>query len=151
MAWDSSLVNGKRPENPTLAGLVSSARGLHSDKQPKRETSAARHHALTERFSLALNVPFSIGQATRLYPDRKYHTSSVSGIGDIHLVGSAWLWDPLNGDRVNGGDLARYLVFMGYTHRFQADGRPSKNRKRRGMAAWTCPSRAQTLDHREWR
>ncbi len=63
--------------------------------------TASVNYALTERFSVALNIPFSTGEETRLYPDRKYHTSSASGIGDIHLVGSAWLWDPLNVPRGN--------------------------------------------------
>src|SRR5258705_4317123 len=51
-------------------------------------------HAVTERVTLSLHMPWSTGKATRLYPDGKRHTSSASGLGDIHLVATRWMSDP---------------------------------------------------------
>jgi len=58
-------------------------------------------YAITERFALSLDVPWSTGSVSRLYPDGKRHTTAASGLGDMHLAGTVWIWDPLNVPRGN--------------------------------------------------
>lgn len=58
-------------------------------------------YAITERLTASLYVPYSTGKTTRGYADGKQHANSASGIGDISLVGSAWLWYPLDMPRGN--------------------------------------------------
>lgn len=60
-------------------------------------------YAITERFALSLHVPWSTGKTSRLYADGKRHTTAASGIGDMHIVGTVWVWDPLN---IPGGNIA---------------------------------------------
>ncbi|MCB0656094.1 MAG: transporter [Saprospiraceae bacterium] len=61
-------------------------------------------YGLTNRFSLGLNLPVSHFDRSSLYehygnsessnPSRsRFHTQS-SGIGDLRLTGTTWLWDP---------------------------------------------------------
>src|SRR5687767_2791120 len=57
--------------------------------------------AITERIGLSVHIPWSTGSVSRLYSDGKTHSNSASGPGDIHLVGSTWVWDPLNVPRGN--------------------------------------------------
>ncbi len=53
-------------------------------------------YGLTSRFSMALTVPFISGRAELAYPDQLRHSNSQIGIGDINLVGSLWLMNPVN-------------------------------------------------------
>lgn len=57
-------------------------------------------YGLTRKLSLALTVPFSSGSHSRFYGDSARHSVSASGLGDINLVASQWLWDPM--DHGNG-------------------------------------------------
>ncbi|PYP15569.1 MAG: hypothetical protein DMD52_09850 [Gemmatimonadetes bacterium] len=51
--------------------------------------------AVTERFNLALTVPFISGRfSAKIWPDGLRHTQSSSGAGDVSLVGSVWLQNP---------------------------------------------------------
>ena len=51
-------------------------------------------YAVTGRFTLRLGVPFSTGSLTRVWPDSASHRESATGLGDVNLVGEAWLLDP---------------------------------------------------------
>jgi hypothetical protein len=51
-------------------------------------------YAATDRFSLRLTVPISRGSQSRFYPDTVRHVARAGGIGDIGLVGTAWLRNP---------------------------------------------------------
>jgi hypothetical protein len=51
-------------------------------------------YAPTERLQLHLGIPFSRGSQTTIWPDKVSHTQSVSGIGDLSVVGEGWLLSP---------------------------------------------------------
>jgi hypothetical protein len=48
-------------------------------------------YAATDRFSLRLTVPVSQGSQSRFYADTARHVVHAGGIGDVGLVGTAWL------------------------------------------------------------
>lgn len=50
--------------------------------------------ALTDRISVRFTLPISYGSNSRFYPDTVRHLAQAGGIGDIGLVGAAWLWNP---------------------------------------------------------
>ena len=51
--------------------------------------------AVTERFNVTLSVPFVSGRfSAKIWPDGIRHTQTSSGLGDLSLVGSAWLFNP---------------------------------------------------------
>lgn len=51
-------------------------------------------YAPTERLQLHLGIPFSRGSSTAIWPDKVSHTQSVTGIGDISVIGEGWLLSP---------------------------------------------------------
>ena len=51
-------------------------------------------YAPTERLQLHLSIPFSGGSATGMWPDKAKHTQSVTGIGDVSVLGESWLLSP---------------------------------------------------------
>ena len=51
-------------------------------------------YAPTERYQIHVGVPFSRGSSTSIWPDKLSHTQSVSGIGDISVLGEGWLLSP---------------------------------------------------------
>jgi hypothetical protein len=51
-------------------------------------------YAPTERYVFHLGIPVSRGSQTSIWPDRLSHTQSVSGIGDISVLGEGWLLSP---------------------------------------------------------
>ncbi len=57
-------------------------------------------YAATDRFSVRLTVPISYGSQSRFYADTARHIARAGGIGDIGLVGTAWLLNP--GTHANG-------------------------------------------------
>lgn len=58
-------------------------------------------YGLSDRVGLTLTVPFSHGTHSRYYDDLQRHKVRGVGLGDISLVGSAWLLDPGNHERGN--------------------------------------------------
>jgi hypothetical protein len=57
-------------------------------------------YGVSDRVSLTLTLPFSYGSHSRFYADSLRHEVSAIGLGDISLVGNAWLRDPA--DHPNG-------------------------------------------------
>lgn len=53
-------------------------------------------YGVNDRTSLQLTLPFSYGTHSRIYGenDGNRHKVASGGLGDINLVGTAWLWDP---------------------------------------------------------
>jgi hypothetical protein len=58
-------------------------------------------YGITNRTSLTLTLPFSYGTHSRVYDDLARHKVSAFGLGDVSLVGSAWLLDPSLHDQGN--------------------------------------------------
>ena len=52
-------------------------------------------YGVSERLSLQLTVPTASGSNSRIHPDGNRHVTKGSGIGDVNLVGTMWLLDPL--------------------------------------------------------
>ena len=51
-------------------------------------------YALTRRFSVSLNLPFTDAKASLIHADNLRHSIHAGGLGDLRLVGNAWLWEP---------------------------------------------------------
>ena len=51
-------------------------------------------YAATDRYTLSLTVPLLHGMQSRFYADTARHAAQAFGLGDISLVGSAWLLNP---------------------------------------------------------
>lgn len=58
-------------------------------------------YGVTSRVSVALTLPFAHGAQTRWYVDSVSHTVAAGGLGDINLVGTMWLRDPVAGPSGN--------------------------------------------------
>ena len=52
-------------------------------------------YAATDRIGIRLTVPYSDGSQSRLYGDLLRHKVQADGIGDVSVVTSIWLSDPL--------------------------------------------------------
>ena len=57
-------------------------------------------YAVTDRFGVRLTVPVVWGSNSRFYADTARHVARAVGIGDVALVGTAWLLNPRT--HVNG-------------------------------------------------
>jgi len=51
-------------------------------------------YALSDRFRVRLSMPFSSGSFSRKWADSARHTITASGVGDVSLMGEAWLFSP---------------------------------------------------------
>jgi hypothetical protein len=92
-------------------------RYLYSDKvfigteeQPQLYDLGGRHaihsidlnasYALTDRLALSLTLPFLQDSFSNIHGDGQRHSGSSSGLGDLRLVGSTWVFKPA--DHPNG-------------------------------------------------
>jgi len=51
-------------------------------------------YAFNDRFRMHLSVPVSNGYTSHFFPDKSIHTQSVTGLGDVSLLGEAWMLTP---------------------------------------------------------
>jgi len=51
-------------------------------------------YSINDRYRVRLSVPVSSGSVSRMWPDRVIHTQSATGIGDVNVVGEAWILTP---------------------------------------------------------
>jgi hypothetical protein len=59
-------------------------------------TVAARvEYAITDRVEVAIGIPFTSGSESREMDDGLRHAVSATGLGDVAVVSSAWLFDPI--------------------------------------------------------
>ncbi len=58
-------------------------------------------YAVNDRVSLTLNVPWTTGSFSRVWPDKVRHGYDVSGLGDVNVRASTWLWDQNSNPRGN--------------------------------------------------
>ena len=83
-------------------------------------------YAATDRYTLSLTVPLLHGMQSRFYADTARHAAQAFGLGDISLVGSAWLLDPgthLKGNVALGVGVKAPTGSNRYTDNFfRADG-----------------------------
>ncbi|HEX3236260.1 MAG TPA: hypothetical protein VHR41_18865, partial [Gemmatimonadales bacterium] len=53
-------------------------------------------YGVSRRLSVRLTVPVTTGTSSRLYEDLVRHETSATGVGDVNLLGSYWMLDPLS-------------------------------------------------------
>ena len=58
-------------------------------------------YAPNDRYRVRLSVPLSTGSFSRIWPDGTHHEQTATGIGDVSLVGDAWLLSPRTHERGN--------------------------------------------------
>jgi hypothetical protein len=51
-------------------------------------------YSINDRYRVRVSVPVSTGSVTRMWPDKALHTQSASGLGDVSVMGEAWLLTP---------------------------------------------------------
>jgi hypothetical protein len=51
-------------------------------------------YAFSDRYRLRLSVPVNTGSLTRIWPDKLKHEQTATGIGDVSLMGEAWVLEP---------------------------------------------------------
>lgn len=52
-------------------------------------------YAITDRFQIAVGVPFATGTESREEDDHQRHAAHSTGFGDAAVIGSAWLFNPI--------------------------------------------------------
>lgn len=58
-------------------------------------------YSIDERFRVRLSVPVSTASFSRVWPDRVRHEQIATGIGDVSLMGEAWILTPRTHARGN--------------------------------------------------
>ena len=58
-------------------------------------------YSLSDRYRVRLSVPVSTGSLSRIWPDRSHREQTATGIGDISVLGEAWLLSPRTHERGN--------------------------------------------------
>jgi hypothetical protein len=58
-------------------------------------------YGVSRRLSVRVTVPVSTGTNSRIHPDMLRHETSAAGVGDLNLLGSYWLLDPLSSPEGN--------------------------------------------------
>jgi hypothetical protein len=51
-------------------------------------------YAFSDRYRLRVSVPVSVGSVARIWPDGVKHEQTATGIGDVSLIGEAWMFAP---------------------------------------------------------
>jgi hypothetical protein len=75
-------------ENPALApGGQSPVFSIHT-------IVANVAYAFRDRYRAHISVPVSFGSLTRTWPDKEKHEQNANGIGDVSIMGEAWLLAP---------------------------------------------------------
>lgn len=91
--------------------------------QPIRITNhtidAGFTYAATDRISLILNVPWTTGSISNVHRDSVRHENDASGLGDVNMRASIWLWDQTANPR---GNLALGLGVKAPTGNIKSSG-----------------------------
>jgi hypothetical protein len=51
-------------------------------------------YAFGDRYRAHISVPISFGSLTRIWPDKAKHEQTANGLGDVSIMGEAWLLTP---------------------------------------------------------
>ena len=74
----------------------------NSSLAPGGKSSVFRVHTLVadvaysfnDRYRLKVSIPMSAGSLTRTWPDKAVHEQTATGIGDVSVMGEAWVLQP---------------------------------------------------------
>ena len=58
-------------------------------------------YSLSDRYRVRVSVPFSSGSLSRIWPDKAMHEQTAKGIGDVSVIGEAWVLKPRLNERGN--------------------------------------------------
>lgn len=58
-------------------------------------------YSISDRYRVRLSVPVSTGSLSRIWPDQSHHEQRATGIGDVSLLGEAWILSPRTHERGN--------------------------------------------------
>src|SRR5688572_11353080 len=58
-------------------------------------------YSINDRYRVHVSVPVSTGSLSRIWPDRSFHEQTATGIGDISVLGEAWILSPRTHERGN--------------------------------------------------
>ena len=88
--WQVGLAYRRFSSNRLIQG--------HEDMGPSNEVKsqavfASLTYGVSNRLSVGLNVPFARGHHIATYPDGLKHENTATGMGDISLTASYWLFD----------------------------------------------------------
>jgi hypothetical protein len=51
-------------------------------------------YAFNDRYRLRVSAPVSVGSLTRVWADGMKHQQTATGIGDVSVIGEAWMFEP---------------------------------------------------------
>jgi hypothetical protein len=58
-------------------------------------------YAINDRYRMRLSVPVSTGSFSRVWPDKSFRAQTATGVGDVSLLGEAWILEPRKHERGN--------------------------------------------------
>ena len=77
---------------------------IGTEEQPQLYDQGGRHaihsfdvnlsYGLTDRLALGVTLPFMYDDFSNIHGDGKRHSGSSGGLGDVRLIGSAWVFKP---------------------------------------------------------
>jgi len=92
--WQAGVAYRRLSSNQFIVGHK-----VRNDLGPQGEASFVESNSivlslargLTDRLSLAVNVPFASGSSSHVYKDLVRHRTSARGLGEVNLMASYWL------------------------------------------------------------
>ena len=95
--WELTLAYRRLVSNQWFVGSEESGSRAPGGSPPvfKIHTAIADiAYAFNDRFRAHLSIPFSTGSLSRRWADNAVHEQTTTGIGDISVLGEAWLLKP---------------------------------------------------------
>jgi hypothetical protein len=103
-AWQVTLAYRRLVSNDWFVGTEESSSRAPGGQSPvfKIHTLVADvAYSINDRYRLRLSMPVSTGSLSRIWPDRSHHEQTATGIGDMSLLGEAWILSPRSHERGN--------------------------------------------------
>ena len=95
--WQLTLAYRRLVSNEFFVGTTENSAAGPGGEAPvfKIHTFIANAaYAFHDRYRVSLSVPVSTGSETRLWPDGLKHSQRATGIGDVSVMGEAWILEP---------------------------------------------------------
>ena len=102
--WQLTLAFRRLVSNEWFVGTEESSSLAPGGKPPVfviHTAVAEVAYAINDRYRLRLSVPVSTGSLSRVWPDQSYREQTATGIGDVSLLGEAWILSPRTHERGN--------------------------------------------------
>jgi hypothetical protein len=102
--WQLTLAYRRLVSNEWFIGTEESSSRAPGGKPPVfviHTFVADVAYAIDDRYRVRLSVPVSTGSLSRVWPDQSYREQTATGIGDVSLLGEAWILQPRTHERGN--------------------------------------------------